>query len=567
MKKASSVLAICLLGTSAAMAQPDINSGSQPKNGKGIDNTSRNLVTQFEPKLIPSSKLLIDPTVPRTENPRINFKIETPEYHWVTSKIARPVQPERLKDRNSDTVYQSNYIRLGGGNYGHMLGELYLANKAAADYSYNLSVQHLNANPQNSIREFSNSKILAQGAKYFRSSSLDTRLFYNRYQNNYFAKDSSFSGDILTLGKIAQHYGLGIGYNFISPGKMPSVTTEIAYHGFQNNFNQREMDLSASGNFKKRMKTAELGLFLGGTYLSQTQRAGIPSIDSSAEFNQMFADIRPWLSFSHKETGLNVIVSANSTYLNSMLDTQENSKFYVAPYLNVSKELNGLKLKLYGVIDGGLQKNTFRNFQLMVPFTHDSIEIRNSFEQINVYGGIEGKLNEQLHFKLDFGFNSVADMPLVITNSDSIHSLKVIYDDVNSTYVRTKIQYSLGDKLKINGRISLADYTPATEDQAWHLPSFAYSSRLVYSLGNFLEITAGFDGVGNRFNRISEGTGFKTIKVPGYFDLFARADYRILGKGRLWVQASNILSSQYQQWYGYRNYGLTVMGGLSVALF
>jgi len=90
---------------------------------------------------------------------------------------------------------------------------------------------------------------------------------------------------------------------------------------------------------------------------------------------------------------------------------------------------------------------------------------------------------------------------------------------------------------------------------------------LAYSLGNAIEITAGFDGVGNRFNRIAEGAGFKTVKVPGYFDLFARADYRILGKGRIWIQASNILSNQYQQWYGYRNYGLTVMGGLSVALF
>jgi len=219
------------------------------------------------------------------------------------------------------------------------------------------------------------------------------------------------------------------------------------------------------------------------------------------------------------------------------------------------------------VIDGGLQKNTFRNYQLMVPFTHDSIAIRNSFEQINVYGGIEGKLNEQLHFKLDFGFNSTADMPLVVSNSDSLKSLLIIYDDVNSTYVKTKIQYSLGDKFKLNAKISLADYTPATEDQAWHLPSFSYSSRLAYSLGNAIEITAGFDGVGNRFNRIAEGAGFKTVKVPGYFDLFARADYRILGKGRIWIQASNILSNQYQQWYGYRNYGLTVMGGLSVALF
>ncbi len=567
MKKASLVFVVGILSAQIILAQPNISDPSAPKNGKGIDNSSRNIVTQFEPKLIPSSKLLIDPLVPKSENPKINYKIETPEYHWVTSKIARPVQPERLRDRNSDTVYQSNYIRMGGGNYGHLLGELYLANKAASDYSYNLSVQHLNANPANSIREFATSKILAQGAKYFRNSSLDTRVFYNRLQNNYFAKDSAFNGDILTLGKISQHYGLGIGYNYLSQGKMPSISTDITYHGFQNNLAQREMDINASGNIRKRFKEAELGLFLGGTYLSQSQRSGLRILDSSAEFNQFFADIRPTLSFGHKATGLKVIVSANSTYWSSQLDTIQNSKFYVAPYLNVSKELSGLKLKLYGVIDGGLQKNTFRQFQQWVPYTHDSIEMRNSFEQINVYGGIQGKLNEQLHFNLDFGFNSVSDLPLVVTNSDSLNSLRIIYDDVNSTYVKTNIQYSLGDKLKIQGKIRLADYSPTAQAQAWHLPSFSYSSRVTYSLGKTVELTAGFDGVGNRFNRIGESNSLKTIKVPGYFDLFARADYRVLGKGRIWIQASNILSSQYQQWYGYRNYGLTVMGGLSIALF
>jgi hypothetical protein len=281
----------------------------------------------------------------------------------------------------------------------------------------------------------------------------------------------------------------------------------------------------------------------------------------------LFTDIKPSLSFGHKATGLKVIVSANSTYWNSELDTVKSSKFYVAPYLNVSKELSGLKMRLYGVIDGGLQKNTFRQFQQLVPFTHDSIEIRNSFEQINVYGGIQGKLNEQIYFSLDFGFNSVSDMPLVVTNNDSLNSLRIIYDDVNSTYVKTNIQYSLGDKLKIQAKIKLADYSPTSEAQAWHLPSLSYSSRLTYSLGNAIEITAGFDGVGNRFNRIADGSSFKTVKVPGYFDLFGRADYRVLGKGRIWIQASNILSGQYQQWYGYRNYGLTIMGGLSIALF
>ncbi len=557
MKKALFTFASFTLAV-AAIAQP---------GNKGIDNSSRNVVTRFEPKLIPSSKLLIDPIVFRTETPRLNVKVETPEFTWNTNKIARPIQPEKLKDRGSDTIYQSNYIRLGGGNYGHLLGELYLANKAASDYSYNLSVQHLGANPQNSLREFANTKVLAQGAKYFKSSSLETQLFYNRYQTNYFASDSGLENTILNSGKVSQNYGLGIGYDYSSQSKLPSLYTGLTINGFQNNLNQQELDASGKVQVSKKLKESKLGINLGGTYLSQTQRIGLDTAHTTGTTNQIFADIQPWFKFGHKATGLQVTISANSTYWTSKYDTVTNSKFYIAPYLLVSKDLTGLKLKLYGVIDGGLKKNTFRNYQQMMPFTYDSIQMRNSFEQFNIYGGIQGKLNENIHFNMDFGYNSTSDMPLIVSSGDSLKSMKIIYDDVNSLYVKTNVQYSLGEKLKVLAKIKLVNYSPTIETQAWHLPGFVYNVKANYAFGNTVELTAGFDGIGSRYNQVPENGQFKTVKIPGYFDLYARADYRILGKGRVWVQASNILGNQYQQWYGYRNYGLTILGGLSIALF
>ena len=98
-----SVILIGLTGlvSAASFAQP---------GNRGIDNSSRQVTTKFEPKLIPSSKLVLDPIIPRSENPKINVKFETPEFAWNTRKIIRPVQPEKLKDKNSDSVYLSNKV-------------------------------------------------------------------------------------------------------------------------------------------------------------------------------------------------------------------------------------------------------------------------------------------------------------------------------------------------------------------------------------------------------------------------------------------------------------------------
>lgn len=88
-----------------------------------------------------------------------------------------------------------------------------------------------------------------------------------------------------------------------------------------------------------------------------------------------------------------------------------------------------------------------------------------------------------------------------------------------------------------------------------------------YYLGKSIEIQCGLDGVSKRSNQIIVDGKPQTKEMPGYMDIHARVDYRLSGKGRIWIQGSNLLNNQYQQWYGYKNYGTTIMGGLSLSLF
>jgi hypothetical protein len=34
---------------------------------------------------------------------------------------------------------------------------------------------------------------------------------------------------------------------------------------------------------------------------------------------------------------------------------------------------------------------------------------------------------------------------------------------------------------------------------------------------------------------------------------------------RFWIQGNNLMNMKYQSWYGYNNYRLTVIGGLSAS--
>ena len=547
---------------------------AQPGKG-GIDNSSKQVTTKFEPKLIPASKLLLDPIVPRSENPRINVKFETPEFAWNTRKITRPVQPEKLKDRVSDSVYLSNYARLGGGNYGHILGEVFLSNKPNANYSYNFSGLHLSADPANSVtstipfREFSTNRYQLQGAKYYQNSGLETRIFYNRDKVNFFAKDSAFENPaILNLGRITEHFGLGVDYDYIGSGKKPSFKTGMMAQAFNSNMNQQEKELSGYLNIKQNVKNVRLGLDLSSNYIDMVQDTNILKYQGKSHNKQLFVDAFPYVQFTHNPTKLNIKFGALTTYNVSTIDSNPSTNaFKINPYVNFEKTLNGLNLNIYGGLDGGLRKNSFRRMNAVMPFFSDSMSVQNTYDAVNLFVGIKGKITQNAEFALDMGGNNSADYGLVVSNNDSLGSMQFVYaSNLSSIYFRTFIKYHIGEQLLISANAKVTDYTVEGNASAWHLPGLIYGVNAKYNLGKNIELVAGFDGVSKRRNQVVINEKFITKEVKGFMDLHARIDYRISGKGRVWIQGSNLLNNQYQQWAGYKNYGLTLMGGLAISL-
>lgn len=556
--------------TTAAVAQP----------GKGgIDNSSKQVTTKFEPKLMPASKLLLDPIVPRSENPKINVKFETPEFAWNTRKITRPIQPEKLKDRISDSVYLSNYVRVGGGNFGHALGEIYVSNKPNANYSYNFSGLHLSANPVNSIREFSTNKFQLQGAKYYQSSGLETKVFYNRDKVNFFGKDSSYeNSSLLDLGRITDHYGLGVDYDYIGSGKKPNFRTGITAQAFNSNMRQQEQEISAYIHLKKSIKNTQVGMDLSGNFIDMVQGFNPQKYQGKSHNQQLFVDLFPYAHFTHNPTKLNLKVGAITTYNVATLDSfAPEKKFVINPYINFEKTLTGLNLNIYGGLDGGLRKNSFRRLNMNMPFFGDSISVKNTYDNFNLFLGIKGKITQNAEFALDMGGNNSTEYGLVVSNTeinslgqritDSMGSLQMVYAPIlGSVYFRTFVKYHIGEQLKISANAKVTNYRVDGYEHAWHLPGLIYSMNVHYNLGKNLELTAGFDGVSKRRNQVYVNNKPQTTEVQGFFDLHARMDYRISGKGRLWVQGSNLLNNQYNQWFGYQNYGMTIMGGLAISI-
>lgn len=527
-----------------------ITAAAQP-GGRGFDDGTV-VTTTFKPKLIPSGKLLIDPVIPRATNAPLNIDYLTQDFRWNTRKITRILPPARHFEPGIDTSYNPNYARAGGGNYSHKLLELYLANRANTKWAYNAAFQHLSADENATLRDFSTNRAFITGARFFKRSSLEMRLSYMRDMNRFFAKDTIWKGDLAETRKIGQNTGFNLLYDQKAQGKKPGFSAGFMFNNFFNNLKQSETEFGGRFGWDAKIQKMATRGTLEVTNLQFRQ--------NFTSTRQWFIDLMPRVLWTNKENAIDINAGLNLSWV--FKDTG-SPLFYLNPFVLAEKKLEGLKMKLYGGLDGGLRRNSIRRFFETVPFTYDSIRIYNSYEQLKVFAGLKGRITENSQFNVEFGNSTMAYMPLIVTNNDSIRSLQIVYDDVNNLYFSADVRLSIGEKLRVGATGRFNNYTTKNELQAWHLPAFNYSLTGQYNLNRKFIFQLGVDGMSRRYNKVLDVNN--QLDLKGFADLHARVDFILKDMVRFWVQGSNLLNMKYQTWFGYNNYRTTIMGGLAAS--
>ena len=525
---------------------------AQPDKPKGFENSSHDVISGTNIKLITASKLSIEPVVPKTETPKITLKYETPEFNWNTPKLIQTIDPDKIKEKGIDSIALSNYIRLGGGNNTHILGELYLSNKPNSKWSYHLNAAQLQAKNKTSLQEFANTRIQLGGARFFNNSSLNSSLFYNRDKVAFFAKDTNFKSegkstaiDLYNAGKIANTYGVNIDYVSLATNKMPEIKWLNRISSFNTNTNHDELEVNSTLRMLKTHKNLTIWGDLAFTNIQSKQKRD--TAKDQITLNQMFVDFKPRVQFIHKQTDLNVQVGLNLTY--NKMSTSTKSNTYINPFIYAEKGIKGLEMKVYGSIDGGLMKNSLRRMNEVMPYFADTMILKNQFEQLNGYIGIKGKISGNSQFSMDFGGNSVSDMLNYVSakevnqsSYDSLNLMRATYlNNVSTIYFRAFAQYNMGESFKIIGNLKVTQYIPTV----FHMPSFTFNLAAEYSPVSTVLIKVGMQGVGNRYNSLLNNP----VVLNKYTDLYARLDYRFNGAGRVWIQGSNLLNQSYETFY------------------
>lgn len=506
---------------------------------------------EYNPVLSESIKVESVPVIQRKELKTPTFNYATINKQVSTEKRVQHLAPVSYRDTSKNRLY-GNYAKIGGGNLGAMLGELYLMSVKNPNFLYGGSYKHLSANPSNTSRDFSNNSMDIFGSRFTKNAEFGANFNYNRNRVNFFGNDTSFNFSEKNIAKSLENWEFHSFFNYTpSNTKKAHVFLDFGFYQFVTSGNISESNIFAKSIWNKNLNNkSDLRISAGLDVLSFN------------DSNRIFFDINPRYITRLKNTELELGLNA------TLFSEARGEQFFPNLVAKIKLPLVTDQFFLTGGIDGQYNKQSYRNLQIINPFSivTNNTMLKNEFESFRAFVGVFGKLTNNTTFTFDISHSTLNKTALFVTNKDSFNSFGVLYDNGSVAKVSASVQYNLSNKIRIDVRATYYSYNMSTEDEAWMRPTADFYLKAKYNFNKKLSLFTNLYGMSNRNARIQQTSGFKANQVNGFVDIQLGTDYQFHKNAVFFIKLNNLTTMQYQQWYNYPNYGFAGLAGFSIML-
>lgn len=467
----------------------------------------------------------------------------------------------------------SNYVRAGVGNLGTFLGEAYFSYDEYEDMRVGGFVKHLNQKGSLEGQRFSKQEVGIFGRRVFPQFTIDGLIGYNRNGTNFygvpFASDNntplntniakqSFN-DIYFSGELTSN-------NSADNEDALSYSAKIDAYSFGDDYDAKETSFGLSAYLNKRVRTFNIGANLS---LDLNKVDGTNRVASDGVTKNSLAILNPYISFK----GENYAITLGA---NMVPEFGDSTSFNIFPSAEIDFGLAPGYLHIFGGIDGGVKKASYRDFARANPYLGPGMHIQNMVERLHVYGGIKGNAGATFGYKAKAIYRKIEGLPLFVNNFDKPYLFDIVYDGngdkaVKHIGVEGEINIRLSELVNLGGRLNVDQYTAAQETEVWHTPEIRLAANARFNISEklYIDAEALFHGSSkakvydyNPTTLKPEGA-FMSKEVPSFFDLSAGAEYKATKQLGVFVRANNIFNKEYQTYMYYPKLGFNLLGGLN----
>ena len=545
----------------------------QSRSQDTIDTQVVTIVKPYTPKISDAFKLKQTPRmgVSDTSQKSVKYTIfSIPVASTFTPAKGTSVRLDKLK---KEKLFQ-NYASLGHGNYGTILGNLYLNHRLGRGERIGGYIEHHSS--QGGIDGlqfedgFSNSSAQINYVKSLKAFVWNTDAAFQRQAVNWYGLP--FETTLaLDPKQVYSTIDLGSDVQF-TKGVLRSG--EIHLRRFSDAYESQEYHLTGETNFQFDVLDSPINSSVKVDYLKGSFAKSYNGLDTQNYGNIQFS-VAP--SYQYIQDDLTVSVGFKAYYL---MDSEQNKNdFYIYPNVEASYAVVNSIVVAYAGVKGDLYQNTYFDFAQTNPFVSPTLDIRPSSTPYKVFVGTKGKLSQSIGYDLKGSFTREQNKALFRTHSiqnlsapnnyNQGNSFGLVYDDVDVINVSGALEIDMGQKLNVRLKGDLYKYTSDVEPTAWNLPEFEASLFLDYQLTDKLSIAANLFYWGSR----QDTTNFEGPFIPepmtpnvtldAFLDANFQIAYEITNQFGAFVKVNNIANNSYNRWNHYPVQGFQILGGVS----
>ena len=435
-------------------------------------------------------------------------------------------------------------------------------------------VKHLSQKGSLEGQKFSRQEVGVFGKRILPLFTVNGLVGYNRYATNFYgvplANDRMTSlnpspegqtfSDIYFTGELTSNYDP-------NDAEALSYSAKLDAYSFSDKFDAKETSVALSAYLNKRVNAFNVG---ANVSVDINSVDGTDNLANAGKTKNSLAILNPYIRFK----GDNYAITLGANFIPEFGDS---TSFNIFPAAEVDFALAPEYFHIFGGVNGGVKKASYRDFARQNPFLGPNLAIRNMVERLHVFGGIKGNAGATFGYKVKAIYRQLEGMPLFVNNMGTPFQFDMVYDGngdeaVKHVGVEGELNIRLSELINLGGRLNIDQYTTAQQEEAWHTPKLRLAANARFNISEklYIDAEALFHGVsyGKAFE-YDPATGliisdtYSRREVPSFFDLSAGAEYKATKQLGLFVKANNIFNTEYQTYLYYPKLGFNVLGCLN----
>lgn len=520
----------------------------------------------YQPSVSDANKLNMLPKVEDTEvkPPQFNYKINTSPVP--TSFAVSPITAAKMKGDLLPKLYRS-IVTVGFGNYTSVMGNYKFNTTYNKKYKFGLELDHFSSAGKVKLTDredrvpanFSTNGIYADGAKFFKNSTLNSGIGFNRKGYRLYGYNTALDTILVKDSVPKQRFlngdftiGLASSHNDSSKLHYNAV---LGYRLTQEIEKVMENQIGLDMNFKYFQDDKSGSVLLNNRFFDIASEDSI--VDSVRYVLTRFMPVLGMQSEGWK---------AEAGFQFASLWSKGN--YHIYPHIAFDFSLADNILVPYVKLSGELESNDYRFITSENPFILSTLHVNPTSYKISFTGGVRGKFTKSMPYNVFVKYASFDDMYFYINSFNPADSLEnrfdVIYDSGSMVNAHAELGLEQTENYFFLLSADYFTYSLDTLENAYHRPSLKVSLTGKYNIENKIIVTTDlfYNGARKAYNNIEPET---PIELNAYFDANLGIEYRYTKILSAFLNVNNIAASKYQQFNYYPNHRFNVMLGVTYA--